>query len=170
MDKLIWLWPLSLGGEEKLDEACIRMERDGYMHGRMVVSVARCASTDFFGNTDFSPLPRGGMKNNNSKADALRAFHIVLGPMCADDFPSPVRSCSTVKTHDMHLYGLTGGPVYTLYYVPPFDNYVRRNLFVWNVLFWVLLGVAKDALQLLDLARVLHHVVEGPLGPEELLG
>ena len=34
----------------------------------------------------------------------------------------------------------------------------------------LLVRVAKDALQLLDLARVLHHVVEGPLGPEELLG
>lgn len=34
----------------------------------------------------------------------------------------------------------------------------------------LLVGVAKDALQFLDLARVLHHVVEGPLSPEEILG
>lgn len=35
---------------------------------------------------------------------------------------------------------------------------------------WNLLRVAKDALQLLDLARVLHHIVEGPLCAEEILG
>lgn len=33
-----------------------------------------------------------------------------------------------------------------------------------------LLGIAKDALQLLDLAGVLHHVVEGALRVEKLFG
>lgn len=42
-------------------------------------------------------------------------------------------------------------------------------LLKWPVEF-LLIRIAKDALQLLDLARVLHHVVEGAPGSEELFG
>lgn len=167
MDKITWLWPLSLGG--KLDEACIR-NRTGWIRSEELV-LCQCAADVLEIRILASPhlMGEGYNETNNSIPYGLVPIcsliwcQYVFVPKPMTFLRCPVR-CILCVIHTTHLCSLKCGLSISSNCNLSLSKYVMfRSLSPVEAL---LIRVPKDALQLLDLARVLHHVVEGPLRPE----